>query len=405
MAEGDIPLVLNDVLQVPLHRLSKAFKANQKAQEQNANTALKALRDLQLKVSQKESLGERVSGDKIKAALDKIASKLLEVREQVQASSHEMQTNLESLTFRAAMRNVATLQENHDLKRARPSSEVVVPTNEKMLELAIISNHLLRTNRFDTYAALCRESDCGYLLQDMETFRSHAEICRSFSQNHDAEPALAWCAENRSILKKKNSSFEFDLRLRQFCEIVEQGDVKEAVQFSRKYLAQCANDDKMRKAMATLAFPKGTLMDTPYKHLVSSECWSTLVERFLQERSDTLSLNKVSPLEIIVRVGLAVTRTQSCKPDGPGRNAGCPACQPSLGKLASTIPRTMRERSSLVCRISGQVMEDPLVLPNGQAYSKASLEQMVHSRGDGKVCCPATQEVFYLKDAKRAFVL
>jgi macrophage erythroblast attacher len=398
-----LPLVFNDILQVPLHHLSKQFRNSQKSQEQGANVALKALKDLSQRVSAKERTGESVSADKVVAALDKIKAKLLEVREQVKISSADMQSTLESLTFRIAMRNGASLaQENRDSKRARPIQE---SSKERMLELAIISNHLLRTNRFDTFKVLCKEANCMYLLDDADIFHAHRDIHHALLVRHDADPALSWCSENRSMLKKRNSTFEFDLRLRQFCDIVQRGETKEAVMFARKYLAQSANDEKMRKAMATLAFPRGTLMDTPYRHLVSDECWTELAERFLKERSGALNLNSVSPLEIVVRLGLAVTRTQSCKPDGPGRAAGCPSCQPSLGKLALTIPRTLRERSTLVCRISGQIMEDPLVLPNGQAYSKAALEQMALQRGDGKVCCPLTHQEFYLKDAKRAFVL
>jgi macrophage erythroblast attacher len=406
MSAEEIPLILNDVLQVPLHQINKQFRASQKAQEQGANVALKALKDLLQRVSAKEDAGESVSPDKIIAALDKITTKLQEIKDQVQSSSLDLQTGLESLTFRIAMRNGTSplQQETHDSKRARSSLENPAST-ERMLELAVISNHLLRTSRFRTFKTLCNESDCTFLLQDAEIFQTHSDVCKGLCNKHEAEPALQWCTENRSSLKKLNSTFEFDLRLRQFCELVEAGDIKEAVLFSRKYLAQNAHDETMRKAMAMLAFPKGTLENTPYKQFVSGDNWAELGEKFLKERGEVMNLNFVSPLEILVRVGLAVTRTQTCKPDGPGRAAGCPACQPSLGKLAISIPRTLRERSSLVCRISGAVMEDPLVLPNGQAYSRSALEQMAFSRGDGKVCCPVTHQEFYLKDAKRAFVL
>jgi hypothetical protein len=41
-----LPLVYNDILQVPLHHLSKEFRNSQKSQEQGANVALKALKYL-----------------------------------------------------------------------------------------------------------------------------------------------------------------------------------------------------------------------------------------------------------------------------------------------------------------------------------------------------------------------
>lgn len=399
----DLPLILNDTIQIPLYQLSKNFRSSQKLQEQNANVCLKALKDLQQRVSAKESTGEQVNNEKIIAALDKIAGKLIEIREQAITSSNEMQNTLESLTFRCAMRNLNHFSQENDSKRARPSKES--NSDERMIELALIGNHLLRKNHFETFKTLCREAECPYLAQDVEVFESHHEIYKALADRHEADSALVWCSENRSILKKKNSTFEFDLRLRQFCDIVERGDAKEAVTYSRKYLAQNSNDDRMRKAMATLAFPKGSLKETPYRNLVSTDCWKSLADSFLRERSETLNLFRVSPLEMIIRVGLAATRTQSCKPDGPGKLAGCPSCQPNLGKIALNTPRVMRERSTLVCRISGEPMDELLVLPNGQAYSKAALEAMANSRGDHKVRCPVTHQEFSLKDLRKAYVL
>jgi len=412
----DLPLVLNDHLQVPLHSLSRNLRNQQKTHEQGANVALKAIRDLLQRVSAKEGSGETVAPEKIAAALDKITSKLVEVKEQTRAASADMQATLESLTFRVAMRNgsLPPPVDTHDSKRARPSNESASSSSPlsfsgggggRMIDLAVISNYLLRTGRFETFKTLCRESNCEFLASDVEVFKSHAAIHKALEMSNHADLALAWCQENRSALKKKQSNFEFELRLRQFCELVESGQLIEAVQFARKHMASNVSDERMRKAMAMLAFPIGSLHESPYEQLVSRDCWTALASEFARVRNEVLSLNSVTVLETLVRIGLAVIKTQSCCADGPGKAAGCPACQPSLGRLATRIPRTMRERSYLVCRLSGGLMEDPLVLPNGQAYSKAALEQMAASRGDGKVCCPVTHQEFSLKDCKRAFII
>lgn len=52
----------------------------------------------------------------------------------------------------------------------------------------------------------------------------------------------------------------------------------------------------------------------------------------------------------------------------------------------------------------GQPMDDVLVLPNGEAFSRIALERAA-ANNNGNVVCPITKQVFRLKDARRAFVL
>lgn len=55
-----------------------------------------------------------------------------------------------------------------------------------------------------------------------------------------------------------------------------------------------------------------------------------------------------------------------------GRSARCPICAPLVTRLAAELPYAHHVHSTLVCRISGQIMNEhnpPLVLPNGYVYS------------------------------------
>ncbi|KAJ9120665.1 hypothetical protein QFC22_002595 [Naganishia vaughanmartiniae] len=64
-------------------------------------------------------------------------------------------------------------------------------------------------------------------------------------------------------------------------------------------------------------------------------------------------------------------------PDHPQRNVDCPTCAPYLAVLAKDVPYSHHTNSSLVCRISGEVIDDEnyaLAFPNGYVYShKVSL--------------------------------
>ena len=59
-------------------------------------------------------------------------------------------------------------------------------------------------------------------------------------------------------------------------------------------------------------------------------------------------------------------------PEHPQRNIDCPTCAKDLSILAREVPFSHHVNSTLVCRISGEVMDDtnyPMTFPNGYVYS------------------------------------
>jgi macrophage erythroblast attacher len=59
-------------------------------------------------------------------------------------------------------------------------------------------------------------------------------------------------------------------------------------------------------------------------------------------------------------------------PDHPQRNVDCPTCAPYVAVLAKDVPYSHHTNSSIVCRISGEVIGDEnyaLAFPNGYVYS------------------------------------
>jgi macrophage erythroblast attacher len=68
--------------------------------------------------------------------------------------------------------------------------------------------------------------------------------------------------------------------------------------------------------------------------------------------------------------GLAALKLPACN---SGDCMDCPACTPPLSKLAARVPRAHRLNSTVVCAISGQVMDadnPPLAFPSGHVYSR-----------------------------------
>ncbi len=59
-------------------------------------------------------------------------------------------------------------------------------------------------------------------------------------------------------------------------------------------------------------------------------------------------------------------------PSHPHRNLDCPSCHDSMSELVKQVPYSHHVNSSLVCRMSGKVMDDenyPMAFPNGYVYS------------------------------------
>lgn len=71
--------------------------------------------------------------------------------------------------------------------------------------------------------------------------------------------------------------------------------------------------------------------------------------------------------------GLASLKLPACY-DHETKNVDCPVCDRSLGRLAEEVPFSHHVNSTIVCRLSGKIMDAdnmPLAFPvNGQVYSK-----------------------------------
>lgn len=86
----------------------------------------------------------------------------------------------------------------------------------------------------------------------------------------------------------------------------------------------------------------------------------------------------VSSLKHLVSLGACCPRPflnpkhrQCYKEDGSSKSPDCPVCSRSLNKLAQPLPMAHCANSRLVCKISGDVMNEnnpPMMLPNGYVY-------------------------------------
>jgi macrophage erythroblast attacher len=241
-------------------------------------------------------------------------------------------------------------------------------------------------------------------LVDIDAFLDAKRVIDSL-QNNEVAPALAWCAENKSRLKKSKSKLEFLLRLQEFVEFVKAKNCIQAIAYARKYLAPWGSIHmkELQRVTATLVFRSNTNC-APYKILFEQDRWDFLVDMFKQDFCKLYGMTPEPLLNIYLQAGLTALKTPFCS------EGSCPKEDPlsleGFRKLAEPLPFSKQHHSKLVCYITKELMDTenpPRVLPNGYVYSEKALQEMA-KKNDGKITCPRTGEVCDFSECVRTFI-
>lgn len=228
-------------------------------------------------------------------------------------------------------------------------------------------------------------------------------------RGHSCTEALAWCSENKATLRKAKNTLEFELRLQEFIELARERKSIEAIAYAKKHLSswQETHSKQIRQATCLLAFSESSAKG-PYKRLYDHGRWNNLITSF---RSSVYNLNTL-PTEPLLNLalygGLAALKLPICyNPSAHTSNPDCPVCDTQgLGLLAREVPWSHHFNSTIVCVISGKIMDEdnpPMVLPNGFVYSREAMEDMARENG-GIVTCPRTGLSCEFGSLKKVFI-
>lgn len=231
------------------------------------------------------------------------------------------------------------------------------------------------------------------------------------------------------------NNLEFLLRKQEYIELCRKRDVEGAIAYSRKSLAPWASTHMrdLQQVMTLLAFgettgvtvyrvstvPSSIITGLTRQQLYDVSRWEFLRNEFRATFFALYSLPSQSLLSLALSAGLASLRLPSCSttiendapssptipllpaapplhtlshrsadptlartddpaaplqdhPESEVGNIDCPTCNKDMRILVKDIPFSHHVNSSLVCRISGQVMDsnnEPLSFPNGYVYS------------------------------------
>ncbi|KAJ6576755.1 CTLH/CRA C-terminal to lish motif domain-containing protein [Mycena sp. CBHHK59/15] len=252
-------------------------------------------------------------------------------------------------------------------------------------------------------------------LVDIDLFSDIRRIEGALAR-HSCTEALAWCSENKTTLRKMKSTLEFDLRFQEYIELSRACKHQEAIDYSQKHLIswQESHLDQIQQAAALLAFRPDTSYGR-YKRLYDLSRWTTLIQSF---RLAIYSLNTLPTeplLHLSLYAGLASLKLPACYIH-PTKNVDCPVCDGEagsgsqglgLGKLAEEVPLSHHANSTIVCYITGKIMDAdnmPLAFPDtGYVYSREAMEEMA-LKNDGMVTCPRSKATCEFTALRRVYI-
>lgn len=303
----------------------------------------------------------------------------------------------------------------------------------------LLVDYLVRNGYTQSARALAKDRGIEKLV-DVDEFEGLKKIESSLRNEHRVDLALTWCGENKQTLRKMESTFEFELRLQQYVEMIRSRDVGkllDATFHARKYLIG-PSLTKPRLSIewaGLLAFDQDTEAE-PYNLLFAPHRWNQLADKFLETHHKIFSLPLQPQLHIALTAGLSALKTPACHSKNISPTSGlhtasspqshtfnfsdqdhdmiydpgmsidssmdfghasspsttmldtpvCPICSNELNQLAKGVPFALHSKSI--------VESDPVVLPNGRVYGKDRLLALNQKMGarDGFVFDPLEPE-------------
>ncbi|PRP76638.1 hypothetical protein PROFUN_04021 [Planoprotostelium fungivorum] len=377
-------------LRAPYESLNRSFRRSQKNIEKEIAQVVKEVNDMSKAILTRDQANNR---------LDKLTGKLNNLKRKLEENKREEIQHIERCKKR--MQHLAEYS-GADLREVAQDD-----TKRRWHKIRLdrmMVDYLMKQGHYQTAIQLAKESNIEELV-DLDIFLSAKRVVDRLKEG-DCKEGLKWCNDNRSKLKKIQSTLEFSLRTQEFIELVRSQSYLESIQHARKYFQPAANEHmkEIQSVMATLAFLKDTKCPK-YQGLFGRERWQDIIQQFERENYQLFGITEIPYIDINLQSGLSAMKTSFCYEE-ESRHVDCPVCSSIVGQLGKDLPEAHHTHSSLVCRISGKVMSDsnpPLALPNGNAYSRDALLSIANNN-EGKVTDPRTKETFSYGELKRLYI-
>eukprot|EP00013_Stygamoeba_regulata_P007423 CAMPEP_0177633696 /NCGR_PEP_ID=MMETSP0447-20121125/2975_1 /TAXON_ID=0 /ORGANISM="Stygamoeba regulata, Strain BSH-02190019" /LENGTH=473 /DNA_ID=CAMNT_0019135373 /DNA_START=108 /DNA_END=1529 /DNA_ORIENTATION=+ len=433
------------LLQTPQQRLSKNFRNTQKLAEKHLQTIVRQS-DKHLQQHRKRPLSRAQCVKALQqysSSLSKLASKLSSLQEHDIGIIDEIHSRLIHLDEvdpanpNALLSSASTSTATSSELSSTADNSLSLQRWEEIRLQRLLVEYMYRDGCHRSAALLAKEVNIENLVDS--TVYAHARTVISALEQHSCSSALHWCAAHRSNLRKLENDLEFELRSQEYIELVRKNSVAEAIAYARQHLSphSASRLSSLVRLFGLLAFARSNALSHsdpshPYQDLFSDERYIRLISLFQIANYRVHGLALDPQLSIFVRAGLSALKTPDCasgtthnkrqqqkrEDDEEGRGGGsvrgeeepserslnqnCPVCSKQLGLVAEDLPLAFKQNSSLVCRITGRIMDvhnPPLVLPNGNAYSTEAIDAM-----GSVIVCPRTGDTFERSALTKAYI-
>ncbi|KIP04735.1 hypothetical protein PHLGIDRAFT_109198 [Phlebiopsis gigantea 11061_1 CR5-6] len=378
---------------VPYENYRKVFRTSQK----NIEKELGALQAAAADLARRAQAGTVVPEDALKA-VDAMSRRA----EGLKRKLGELQRNAGTPTLEVMRERLQLLASVENMQSSNG------PDFDRWADTRLdrwLTDWALRSGKEKTARKLAQARGIERLV-DLELFSEIRRIEEALNK-HSCTDALLWCSENKAALRKVKNPLEFELRLQEFIELARDRKLLDAINYQKKHLIQWQDSHaaQIQQASALLAYTPSSAFG-PYKRLYDLARWTNLVQSFRLAIYNLSTLPTEPLLHLAMYAGLASLKLPACY-DHETQNIDCPVCDPNLGLLAKEVPFSHHVNSTIVCRLSGKIIDEnnfPLAFPqHGHAYSKEALEDMA-ANNNGQVTCPRTKETCHFTELRKVFV-
>jgi macrophage erythroblast attacher len=263
---------------------------------------------------------------------------------------------------------------------------------------------------------------------------SEIDECTASLRRRNTSAALGWIQANASRLRRMGSSIEFQLRKREFVELVRRKELSPALELASLHLApaaKAASDDtgdvsrncmqQLQQVMSMLAFPNPASCGvSEIEKLFDDASWGDLALDFATAAFSALGFHRHPMLMSMLSIGLAALKTTACGTAGAtyglqqnachsnGMVRLCPLCSVDFFACsAAATPMLKRSHTLILCPILRCPTTDrnpPLALPNGYVYAAQTVEVMT-SDDKSHVLCPLTGSMFAATEVRKVYIV
>ncbi|XP_043217560.1 E3 ubiquitin-protein transferase MAEA-like isoform X2 [Amphibalanus amphitrite] len=242
MRLAEVKVLEHPTLKVPYEMLNKKFRSSQKTLDRELAHFCSSASDLESSLHHSS-----VTVADVSRLLGSVTDRLRALKRKSE----------ESICDELQSAELCRRRLQHLMEYGSQSAGLLSQWKRQRLDRLLV-DHFVRCGFYELAVNLARHSQIEPLT-NIDIFLVASQVENSLRRK-DTGPALAWCYDNKSKLRKGRSKLELRLRQQEFIELVRAERRIEAVMHARKHLSNMDDyqGEDIQSCMALLAFPVDT---------------------------------------------------------------------------------------------------------------------------------------------------